>query len=85
MACGCATIATTDAGASVEVIQPTVNGELIPGDNIEALVTALATLMDDRDRRTNYGAQATAVASRYAPDQVFGMWRRVLTEAAGLS
>lgn len=85
MAFGCAPIATDSAGASVEIIQPGVNGALVPGDNVGALAKELGRLMRDGDLRRRYAERATEVAARYAPDRIFQLWRQLLADAAGLT
>ena len=85
MAFGCAPIATDSAGASVEVIQPGVNGALVPSDNVGALAEELGRLMRDGDLRRRYAERATEVAARYAPDRIFQLWRQLLADAAGLT
>jgi glycosyltransferase involved in cell wall biosynthesis len=80
MACGCTPIATSDAGASGEVIQPEVNGILVPTENSEALSDALSQLMLDSKLRQRYSSEAATVAARYAPDRIFRLWRQILME-----
>jgi glycosyltransferase involved in cell wall biosynthesis len=85
MACGCAPIATTDAGASVDLIESGVNGTLVAGQNVNAMATALGDLMHDSALRDTYAAEAAKVASHYDPDRIFELWRRVLLDGAGLN
>lgn len=85
MAFGCAPIATESAGASVEVIQSGVNGTLVAGDNVGALADELGRLMRDRNLRCRYAERAAEVATRYAPERIFHLWRQLLADAAGLT
>jgi glycosyltransferase involved in cell wall biosynthesis len=59
MACGLAVVSTTVAGIP-ELVRHGENGLLVHPRDPDALAGALATLLDDRDRRQQFGAAARA-------------------------
>ncbi|HEY0836537.1 MAG TPA: glycosyltransferase [Azospirillum sp.] len=65
MAMGLAVVAT-EAGSITEVIEPEVNGLLVPQRDAAALADALARLAGDEDARRTFGAAAErTIAERY--------------------
>lgn len=53
-AAGCAVV-TTDVVGCREAIEPGVTGDLVPVRNVSALTDALLALIDDEERRLEYG------------------------------
>lgn len=66
MACGLPVVATTESGAG-ELIEPGVQGLLLPAREVGALKDALAALHDDAGRREAMGVSAAArIAGGYS-------------------
>ena len=53
---------STAVGAIPEIVQPGVTGELVPPGDLDALTVALRGLLDDPERRREYGAAARRLA-----------------------
>jgi mannosyltransferase len=54
MACGCAVLAS-DTGAFASIVEEGVTGQVVPTDDVEALVRALGPLLDDPERTRRMG------------------------------
>jgi glycosyltransferase involved in cell wall biosynthesis len=76
-------VIATAVGGVPEVVQPQVNGLLIPAGDVRALATAIGSLADDEDLRARLSDGARATISRYRPEPIFGAIERVLEQAAG--
>ena len=74
-------IATTVGGVP-EVVQPQVNGLLVPAGDVRAFAAAVGSLADDEDLRARLSDGAKAMSSRYRPEPVFAAIERVLEQAA---
>jgi glycosyltransferase involved in cell wall biosynthesis len=64
-------VAASDLTALREVVEPDVNGQLIPPDSAHAWAEALEVLLYSRERRHEWGASARALVAR---DRT---WKRV--------
>jgi glycosyltransferase involved in cell wall biosynthesis len=51
-------VVLTDVGGNSELVQSGVNGVIVPPDNVDALVDALVTLLNDDQRRNAMGRAA---------------------------
>lgn len=61
MACGCAPV-VTDVGGNPELVEPEVNGLLVPARDSDAFAAALARLVRDPDMRQKCAARSLARA-----------------------
>ncbi|MBM4427691.1 MAG: glycosyltransferase family 4 protein [Chloroflexi bacterium] len=69
-AAGCAVV-TTDVTGCREAIIPSITGDLVPVRDSRALVTAMQTLITDKDKRISYGEAGQQLASdRYSIESV---------------
>ena len=87
-ACGRALIATDVPGCR-EVARPGVNALLVPADDPAALANAIEALMNDRERRLRFGAEARRIVvneysdARVASD-IAALYARLLASGAPL-
>lgn len=82
-AAGCAVV-TTDAVGCREAIVPGLTGDLVPIGDRAALATALCALMEDRERREQYGRAGRALAiERFdigkVVEETFAIYTELLT------
>lgn len=61
-----------------EIIQPEVNGVLVPENDDEALRAALARVMGDRGLRARLAARAVEVRARFAVAEIAARWTALL-------
>ena len=65
---GLPVIATDRTGASLDLIEPGVNGYVVPVDEVGALIDALRTLVTSSERRLEFGRRSEAIIRRYSYD-----------------
>jgi glycosyltransferase involved in cell wall biosynthesis len=83
MACGKAIVAT-DAGGIPEVVEPRVNGTLVPPRDPRAMATAIVSLLSDAATRQAMGTAGLArVRERFTVERMVGATARVYARAAG--
>jgi glycosyltransferase involved in cell wall biosynthesis len=64
-----------------DLIEPGQNGALATGNrDAAALADALAPLMADAEKRSALGRNAVASVAGYRPEEIFGLWEKVLRE-----
>lgn len=75
-------LAAQDCVGVAALINPGVNGWLVPGggDRVAAFAEALALLMGDADLRTRLGAGAPEAVSRFSVDSAVLAWERFLQQ-----
>ena len=61
MAAGLPVIAS-DVGGTADIIEPSRNGFIVPGNDVAALSSAITTILGDATRRQNMGAQSRLLA-----------------------
>jgi GalNAc-alpha-(1->4)-GalNAc-alpha-(1->3)-diNAcBac-PP-undecaprenol alpha-1,4-N-acetyl-D-galactosaminyltransferase len=61
-----------------EVIEPGVNGLLVPPQDVPALAEAMAALMVDAPERRRLGANAARVTETFASERVMAMWEAII-------
>lgn len=61
MAAGLPVIAS-DVGGTADIIEPERNGFIVPGNDVAALSSAIATILGDATRRQNMGVQSRLLA-----------------------
>lgn len=78
MACGCPVIASSHTGAA-EIVQPSINGHIVPAQSAEALADALQQMADAPDQLRMRAAARESVQKlggwRHYGDQVFAAYR----------
>ena len=63
-----------------DIIRHQIDGLLVPQNNHDALVEALAALMSDKMLRDQYATRAIEIRERLSMEKVAGMWERVFKE-----
>ncbi len=66
-----------------EIIDPGVNGELVPNGDVGALARSLIDMTGDRERLRRYGRAALAKAQEYELDAIGARWDALLAELEG--
>ncbi|MDT5157917.1 MAG: hypothetical protein QOH51_2274 [Acidobacteriota bacterium] len=83
LACGVPVVATATEGAS-EIVEEGVTGSLVPLGDVRALAAAVASLLEDEERRRSLGARAREVArERFDLNRMVEATERVYAEALG--
>jgi glycosyltransferase involved in cell wall biosynthesis len=59
----------------LEIVRDGVDGLLAPPGDVAALAATLARLMRDETLRRRLAQEAVAVADRFAPERILGLWR----------
>ena len=76
---GRAVVAFDCPSGPADLIRDDVDGILVPRDDIDALASAMAALIDDPARRSELGARAPEVAERFGLTAILGRWDELLT------
>lgn len=63
-----------------DIIRDKIDGLLLPQDNHQALVDALAKLMDDQALRQLYAAKAIEIRERLSLEKIAGMWEQLFAD-----
>jgi glycosyltransferase involved in cell wall biosynthesis len=71
---GLPVICSDAVGAGHDLVQSDVNGIVIPAGDTPALTLAMRRLAEDRTLRNRYGAAASAMAERLAPERAAEFW-----------
>jgi glycosyltransferase involved in cell wall biosynthesis len=74
LACGCPAIAYDCATGPAELIDDRVNGFLVPLYDQEQYCEQLVLLMDDPDKRAQFGNAAKNLADQYSDGKTFAAW-----------
>jgi glycosyltransferase involved in cell wall biosynthesis len=85
MSCGCAVIATDCPSGPAEIVRNGENGVLVPSEDVDALLSALCTLMDDENLRRKLGEQAVLVNATFSQESVMSKWDALVGKVAGRS
>jgi glycosyltransferase involved in cell wall biosynthesis len=80
MALGVACIATDCDSGPREIVPAGVDGVLVGVDDVEALASAMAALVDDVALRERVARAGRSAAQRFAPERVFALWDAVLAD-----
>lgn len=83
MACGLPVVSFDCPSGPRDIVQPGVNGLLVPPGDIGRLAEAMAELMEDTDRRIAMGAAASSIVDRFSLESVLDEWERVLQAVTG--
>ena len=79
MALGRPVVAFDCPSGPADLIRDDVDGILVPRDDIDALASAMAALIDDPARRSELGARAPEVLERFGLTAILGRWDELLT------
>lgn len=79
MAYGVPAVAVDCATGPRDIIEPEVNGLLVPQDDPDALRAALSRLMADDTLRAELARQAVTVRERFATNRVAPQWEALLS------
>ncbi len=82
MAMGCAVIAADCDSGPREIIRDGEDGLLVPVEDVDALASALARLMDDADLRARLGREAVKVRHRFAKEALLRRWEDLIREVS---
>lgn len=81
MACGLPAVAFDCPNGPSEAITHGEDGLLVPAEDVSALASALARVMDDPAERARMGRNATGIAVKLGAEQILPRWTRVLEDA----
>lgn len=80
MACGLPVVASEYSPGVYDLIEPGVNGLVIPAEDSRALAGALNVLIANPGMRHSLGARARDIARRYDVHRVMNMWERTIED-----
>jgi GalNAc-alpha-(1->4)-GalNAc-alpha-(1->3)-diNAcBac-PP-undecaprenol alpha-1,4-N-acetyl-D-galactosaminyltransferase len=78
MACGLPVLAADCLSGPREIIENGVNGVLVQTEDVDALATALATLMSDPAKRQQLAGNAPHILNRFGLEQVMKLWAEAI-------
>jgi glycosyltransferase involved in cell wall biosynthesis len=78
-------LVATDVPGCREIVRPGVNGILVPPGNIDALTSAIDSLLVDPDRRAVMGEASRHIALEFSDERVINDTLQVYAAALGLS
>jgi glycosyltransferase involved in cell wall biosynthesis len=81
MSTGRAVVAFDCRSGPADLIEPEVNGLLVPAGDVSALAAALDRLMANPALRTQLGAAAQLVRERLSLTSILGQWDELLQSA----
>jgi glycosyltransferase involved in cell wall biosynthesis len=64
-----------------ELIQQSVNGLLVPPEDVDALAREMRELMQDPELRRRLGSNARSIADSFSSSRVVDAWEKVMVEA----
>jgi glycosyltransferase involved in cell wall biosynthesis len=80
MAVGLPVIATDCPSGPAHIVRNDIDGILVPTEDVDALATAMAGLMDDDAWRKRLGASATSVVERFSVERIMEHWDSLLEQ-----
>ena len=78
MACGLPSISFDCPSGPAEIIRDTIDGLLVPAEDIEALANTLDRVLGDDSLRQRLSAEAVHVVDRFSAERYFANWDAVL-------
>ncbi len=78
MACGLPVVACDCPSGPAEIVASGHDGLLVPPGEVAGLASALGSLMGNPAERARLGANARAVATRFAPERILALWSELL-------
>ncbi len=85
MAAGLPVVCTDCPSGPAEIIDPDINGLLVPSGAPRAMSEALASLMGSRERRQELAAAAPGIVERFSEATVLDQWDRLVLSVANRS
>lgn len=82
MGMGAAVIAANCPSGPADLIEDSVNGRLVPVEDVEALQHAMEELMSQPELRARLGREASKVRERFRQDRIMAQWEACLAPAA---
>ena len=74
MACGVPCVSFDCPSGPRDIIKDTVDGYLVPAENIEALALKMMDLMEDDQKRKVFGLSAKENVKRFMPERIVREW-----------
>ncbi len=81
MACGLPVVSFDCPTGPSRIVRHWIDGVLVPGSDVGALISTLNHLMGDESERQNLGRRAPEVLERFSMQRVMGMWEDLLRDA----
>lgn len=78
LACGLPVIATDCPSGPSEMVRHNVDGLLVPNKDIEAVATAMESIMSDESKRLQLAAKAPEVIERFGLKAIIAQWETVI-------
>lgn len=75
--CGCALV-STDCGGASDIIADSRTGLIVPVGDIDGMVSAIESLLDDERLRQDFGAQALQTARRFTWERAIDAFEQAL-------
>ena len=82
MACGLPSISFDCPSGPAEIIRDTIDGLLVPAEDVEALASTMDRVLGDESLRQRLSAEAVHVVDRFSVEQYFANWDAVLRREA---
>ncbi|MGK7935218.1 MAG: glycosyltransferase family 4 protein [Xenococcaceae cyanobacterium] len=79
MACGLPVISTDCPSGPREIIRHGIDGLLIPNQDHNSLAQAMASLMEDKQRRQQLAQEAKQGLNKFYPETIISRWESLLT------
>lgn len=79
MACGLPVVSFDYKCGPKDIIQPGINGLLVPNGDIQALADAMMKVMEDEAYRKMLSLNARKVVDTYSEQAVMAQWIRLFT------
>jgi GalNAc-alpha-(1->4)-GalNAc-alpha-(1->3)-diNAcBac-PP-undecaprenol alpha-1,4-N-acetyl-D-galactosaminyltransferase len=80
LACGCPVVAFDCPHGVREIVQPDVNGVLVPPEDVPALATALARLLSSPAERARLRTQIAPTLERFTAPVITRSWEAIFDE-----
>ena len=82
MACALPVISFDCPSGPAEIIRDSIDGLLVPAEDVEALASTMMRLMGDPVQRARLGAQAVHITDRFSMEKVMALWDEAVEAAA---